>query len=59
MRSGAAVCWCVAYPPAFAVPEADAVPPSGACYCPDCLAALIEEKRAALGGMHCRPLRPR
>lgn len=59
MRAGEPVCWCAAYPPAFVVPPTDAVPATGACYCPACLAALIEEKRAAMGGMHCRPLRPR
>lgn len=48
MRAGEAVCWCVAHPPAFVVPQADAVPASGACYCPACLAALIEAKQAAM-----------
>jgi hypothetical protein len=49
MRAGEAACWCAAYPAAFAVPAAESVPDSGACYCPTCLAELIETRRAASG----------
>ncbi|MGD9521961.1 MAG: cysteine-rich CWC family protein [Tepidiphilus sp.] len=56
MQSGEAACWCAAYPAAFEVPKAGE---GGACYCPRCLAELIEARRAQMAGMHCRPLRPR
>jgi len=42
MRAGEAECWCAALPAAFAVPAEGA----GACYCPRCLAGLIEARRA-------------
>lgn len=53
MVSGESACWCAAYPAAFAVPA------GGGCYCPRCLAELIEEKRAQMEKMHGRPLRGR
>ncbi|MDO9598636.1 MAG: cysteine-rich CWC family protein [Azoarcus sp.] len=43
MAAGEEVCWCVAHPPIFAVPGADA-----ACYCPDCLAELVAQRRSAI-----------
>lgn len=43
MAAGEDVCWCVAHPPIFAVPGADA-----ACYCPDCLAELVAQRRNAI-----------
>nr|WP_237266639.1 hypothetical protein [Thauera humireducens] len=49
MRAGEAACWCAAYPAAFAVPAPESVPETGACYCPRCLAELIEARRAAGG----------
>ena len=47
MRAGETACWCAAYPAAFAVPAPECVPDGGACYCPKCLAELIEARRAA------------
>ncbi|NMG70057.1 hypothetical protein DNK49_01505 [Azoarcus communis] len=41
MRAGDKVCWCAAYPPAFAVPDAGA-----GCFCPTCLAELIAQAQA-------------
>lgn len=43
MAAGEAVCWCVAHPPLFAVPTAGAA--DAACYCPDCLAELVAQRR--------------
>ena len=49
LRVGAGgACWCAAFPAAFAVPEAGAVPAEAGCYCPRCLAELIEDRRARL-----------
>ncbi|WP_345792795.1 cysteine-rich CWC family protein [Thauera sp. JM12B12] len=48
MQAGEPACWCAAYPAAFAVPEAGALPADAGCYCPRCLSALIEERRARL-----------
>ncbi|WEN43353.1 hypothetical protein CKCBHOJB_02972 [Thauera sp. GDN1] len=48
MQAGEPACWCAAYPAAFAVPEAGAVAVDAGCYCPRCLAELIEERRARL-----------
>lgn len=50
MRAGEDVCWCVAFPPAFAVPAAETVPDTGACYCPACLAELVAAKERAAAG---------
>ena len=41
MRAGEAECWCAALPAAFAVPAEG----TGECYCPRCLAELIEARR--------------
>ncbi|GAB1458759.1 hypothetical protein MASR2M50_05330 [Thauera sp.] len=43
MRVGEAECWCAALPAAFAVPAEG----GGECYCPRCLAELIEARRQA------------
>lgn len=50
MRAGEEVCWCVAHPPAFAVPAVETVPDTGACYCPDCLRELIARKQGEAEG---------
>lgn len=47
MAAGATRCWCVEYPPAFAVPAADAA--DAACYCPACLAELVASRQRARG----------
>lgn len=43
MRVGEAECWCAALPAGFAVPAEG----GGECYCPRCLAELIEARRQA------------
>ena len=48
MQAGESACWCAAFPAAFAVPEAGALPADAGCYCPRCLAELIEDRRARL-----------
>lgn len=50
MQAGESACWCAAFPSAFAIPAAGAVDPAAACYCPRCLAELIEQKRAKGAG---------
>lgn len=45
MTAGAVRCWCVEYPPAFAVPAADAA--DAACYCRSCLAELVASRQRA------------
>ncbi len=54
MEAGVETCWCTAYPAGVVVPDAAV----GGCYCPACLAELIDQQRAQAGGMYCRPLRP-
>ena len=41
MNAGQTSCWCVAFPPLLAVPSAGA----GSCYCPACLAQMIETQQ--------------
>lgn len=47
MAAGEAICWCVAHPPIFAVPGGDAA--DAACYCPNCLAELVAQRRSTVG----------
>ena len=41
MQVGQPECWCAALPPLLAVPAAGA----GSCYCPACLARMIETQQ--------------
>ena len=41
MQAGQPECWCAAFPPLLAVPSAGA----GSCYCPACLARMIETQQ--------------
>ena len=41
MQAGQPECWCAAFPPLLAVPSAGA----GSCYCPACLAQMIETQQ--------------
>lgn len=42
MQAGQPECWCAAFPPLLAVPSAGA----GSCYCPVCLAQMIDNQAA-------------
>jgi len=42
MQAGQPECWCAAFPPLLAVPSAGA----GSCYCPACLAKMIDTQVA-------------
>ena len=42
MQAGQPECWCAALPPLLAVPSAGA----GSCYCPACLAQMIDTQAA-------------
>ena len=41
MQAGQPECWCAAFPPLLAVPSAGA----GSCYCPACLAQMIDSQQ--------------
>ncbi|ENO77056.1 cysteine-rich CWC family protein [Thauera mechernichensis] len=59
MQAGEAACWCAAFPSAFAVPSVGSVDPALGCYCPRCLAELIDQKRALQGGAAATPAQDR
>ena len=46
MQAGQPECWCAAFPPLLAVPSAGA----GSCYCPACLARMIEAQQGGQRG---------
>ena len=46
MQAGQPECWCAALPPLLAVPSAGA----GSCYCPACLARMIETQQGGQRG---------
>ena len=46
MQAGQPECWCAALPQLLAVPSAGA----GSCYCPACLARMIETQQGGQRG---------